>query len=90
MMINEVTLDRPEVFPGFSVIVCFCRLRLSRFTLKFSTEIFTPCKLFPPWSAFSEFVVPDKFAVPSAVGNLFFSPLWRQHFICIESSSMDF
>ena len=29
MTVDEVTLDRPEVFPGFSAISRFCRLRLS-------------------------------------------------------------
>ena len=42
MTIDEVTLDRPEVGTGFSVICGFCRLGLSRFALKFSTEIFAP------------------------------------------------
>ena len=33
---------------------------------------------------------PDNFAVPFATGNLFFSPLWRLYFFCIDSSWMDF
>ena len=37
MTIDEVTLDRPEVGTGFSVIGYVCRLRLSRFTLTFSS-----------------------------------------------------
>ena len=53
----EVTLNRPEVFLGFSVIFCFCRLRPFGIALKFSTEIFTPYRLFPPWGGFPEFVV---------------------------------
>ena len=57
MTIDEVTLNRPEVFPGFSVIFWFSRLRPVQPALKFSTEIFTPYRLFPPWSGFSEFVV---------------------------------
>ena len=48
MTIDEVTLDRTEVGTGFIVIFWFCRLRLSRFALKCSTEIFAPCGLFPP------------------------------------------
>ena len=57
MTMDEVTLKRPEVSPGFGVIFWFCRLRPFRFALKFSTETFAPCRLFPPWSGFSEFVV---------------------------------
>ena len=57
MTIDEDTLDRLEVGTGFSVICGFYRLRLSRFALKFSTEIFAPYGLFPPQSGFSEFVV---------------------------------
>ena len=34
MTIDEVTLDRPEVGTGFSVICCFCRLRLEVFHWK--------------------------------------------------------
>ena len=37
MTIDEVPLNRPKVGTGFSGICWFCRLRLSRFTLKFST-----------------------------------------------------
>ena len=47
MTIGEVTLNRPEVFPGFRVIFCFCRLRPFRCELNFSIEIFTPCKFVP-------------------------------------------
>ena len=57
MTIDEVTLNRPEDFLGFSVILCFCRLRPFQFAVKISTEIFTPYRLFPPSSGFSEFVV---------------------------------
>ena len=57
MTINEVTMDRPQIGTGFSVICWFSRSRLSRFTMKFSTEIFVPYGWFPPQSAFSEFVV---------------------------------
>ena len=46
MTTNEVTLCRQEVFSGFSVVFEFCRLRLFRFSLKFSTEIFTRSGLF--------------------------------------------
>ena len=54
---EAVTLDRPKVGTGFSVICGFCQLRLLRFALNFSSEIFTPHSRFPPWSGFSEFVV---------------------------------
>ena len=47
MTLDEVTLDRPEVRTGFSVIRRFCRLRLSRFIMKFSAEIFAPYRLVP-------------------------------------------
>ena len=53
LTIDEVTLDRPEVGTDFSVIFWFCRLRLSRFALKFSTEIFAPYRS----SRLGEFVV---------------------------------
>ena len=48
MTMDEVALDRPEVGMGFGVICRFCRLRLYRFIVNFSTEIFTPYRLFPP------------------------------------------
>ena len=48
LTIDEVTLNRPEVFPGFSDICLFSRLRPFRFSLKFSTEIVAPYKLFLP------------------------------------------
>ena len=57
MTMDEVTLDRPEVGTGLSVICCFWRWRLSRFALKFSSENFAPFGLFPSWSGFSEVVV---------------------------------
>ena len=44
---REVTLNRPEVGTGFSVIFRFCRLRPSLFALKFSSDIFSPYRLFP-------------------------------------------
>ena len=37
---DEVTLNRPKIAKGFSVICWFCLLRLFRFALNFSTEIF--------------------------------------------------
>ena len=39
----------------FSVTCGFCRLRLSRFTMKFSAKTFAPYGCFPPQSGFSEF-----------------------------------
>ena len=53
MTTGEVTLDRPKVGTGFSVICQFCWLRFSRFTLKFSTGIFAPYGLFAPLCGFS-------------------------------------
>ena len=44
--IDEI-LNRQGVGTDFSVICRFCRLRLSRSTLKFSTEIFAPYGLVP-------------------------------------------
>ena len=58
MAIEEITLKTPKVSSGFTVICWFCRLRLYRFALHFSTEIFTPYKMFPPFlSGFSKIVV---------------------------------
>ena len=57
MTMNEVTLDRPEVGTGFSVICGFCRLGPYRVAVKFFSEIFSPYGSFPPLSGFSEFVV---------------------------------
>ena len=54
--IDEVTLDRPEVGTGFSVICCFCKLRLSRFAF---TENFALFGLLPSGGGFSEFVLPS-------------------------------
>ena len=58
MTIDEVTLDRPKVGTDFSVICLFLPVEtLSRFALKFSTEIFTPHSRFLSQSGFSKFVV---------------------------------
>ena len=54
MTIDELTLCRPKVCAGFNVIFWCCRLRVFRFALQFTTEIFTPYGLLPPWSGFSE------------------------------------
>ena len=62
MTINEVTLKRPKIFADFSVICWFCRLRLFRFAMRFSTEnslSLSPFGLFPSYSGFLEFVVPS-------------------------------
>ena len=40
--------------------VDFCRLRLCRFTLQFSTDIFALYGLFTPLSGFSEIIVPSR------------------------------
>ena len=37
-----------------------CRLRPFRVSLKFFSDIFTPCKLFPPWSGFSDSIISSK------------------------------
>ena len=61
MTINEVTLDRPEVFSGFCVLFCFAYwLRLLRISLEAFSRIFTPYRLGPPWSGFSDSVVSSK------------------------------
>ena len=69
---DEVTLNRPEVGTGFRVIFEFCRVRLFKFALKLSSEMFTPCGGFPDleWSSRNSWSLPDNFAVPSANGNL--------------------
>ena len=54
---DEVTLDRPQIGMGFSVICGFCRLRLSQFIMNLSAGTFTPDGRFQPSSGFSEFVV---------------------------------
>ena len=54
MTTDEVTFDWPEVILGFSVLPCSCRLRPFRVALKFFSEIFTPCRLSPPKSGFSD------------------------------------
>ena len=65
MTIDEGTLDRPKVGTSFSVICGFCRLRLFRFTMKFSAEIFAPYGRFQNSQS-----LPDSFAVPSSVVNM--------------------
>ena len=92
LTIDRVTFNRPKVSLGFSVIFCFCLLRPFLFALKFSTESFAPHRLFPPLSGFSEFVISDwQFCGAICYWEQdFFSPLWRQHFFCIDSSRMDF
>ena len=58
--ITEVTLDRPKIATGFSVISCFCRLRPLLVALKFSSEIFTPYRLFAPQGGFSDSMTSSK------------------------------
>ena len=70
MTLDEVTLDRLEVGTGFSVICCFCRLRLSRFALKFLTENLAPLE----WVSRNSWSLPYNFAVPSANGQINSSP----------------
>ena len=75
MTIDEVTVDRPKVGTGFSVTCGFCRLRLSRFTMKFSAEIFAlavGCRL--RVVSRNSLSLPDNFAVPSAAANINSSP----------------
>ena len=87
MTMDEVTLNRPEVGTGFSVIRWFCRLRLSRFALKFSAEIFAPYGLFPPQSGFSDIVV-SSWQLCCAICYWeydFISFLWYQYFFRVDS-----
>ena len=93
MTIKEVTFDRPVVFPRFSVIFCSCRFRPFRVALKFFSEIFTPCKLLPHQSEFSNSVVSSKQFTCSICGweyKSFSSPSWRYLFFSIEPSRTDF
>ena len=72
MTIDEVTLDPPEVSTHFNIICWFCRLRLSRFTLKFSAEMFAPygtVRAFE-WVLVTRSLFLTIFAVPSATGNM--------------------
>ena len=82
MTTDEVTLNRPEVRLGFSLICWFCRLTLSSFTLKFTTEICAPFGLFPPQSGFPEMVVSVwQFCCTICYwGYDFISFLWYQNF----------
>ena len=48
MTTDEVTLNRPEIGTGISVICWFCRLRLAQLTLKFFSEILTRYKVILP------------------------------------------
>ena len=91
MTIDEVTLNRPKIATGFSVICWFSRLRLFRFALKFSTEIFAPYRLFPPWSGHSEFVVsPWQFCCTICDWEYeFIIFLTDQHFFCFDSSRVN-
>ena len=91
MAMDEVSLDRPEVGTGFSVICGFCRLRPLRFALNFSTEIFTACRLFPPWSGYSEFVLSSWQFCCSICDweNEFIIFLADQHFPCLDSSRVN-
>ena len=92
MTIDEVTLNRPEVGTGFSVICWFCRLSVSQFTLKFSTEIFAPYGLFPPWSVFSEIIVSSwqLCCIICYWEDEFISFLWYQCFFRVDPSKMNF
>ena len=86
----------PKISSGFSVIFWSCRLRLFRFALKFSTEIFTPYGWLPPQSGFSEFVVSsEQFCCTTCYwGNemspIFFSFLCYQFFFRVDSSRNKF
>ena len=86
MTMTEVTLDRPKISTGFSVISWICRLRPFHFAEKFSTEIFAPYGLLRPWSVFSEFVVSSwQFCGNICDGeNEFISFLWYQDFFRID------
>ena len=56
----KVSFNRLEVIAGFSVLFCFCWLRPTRASLKFFAEIFTPNRIIPPQSWFSDFIISPK------------------------------
>ena len=59
--IKVIPIDQPKIITGFSVIFSFvCWLRPFRVSLKFFSEIFTPHKLFPAWSGFSDSIISSK------------------------------
>ena len=85
MTIYEVNLNRP-------VYLC-CRLRLSQFTLKFSTEIFMPCKLFLSESRFSEFMVSSQHfrcTICNWDNELVSLFVGVEYFFCVGSSKINF
>ena len=57
MTINEVSLNRPKIFPIFCVIFLFFRMKLFPLAVKFSAEILSPYGAFQSRSGFLEFVV---------------------------------
>ena len=63
MTIDEVTLDRPEVGTGFSVI-CSLPIRLD-----FSTDLHSSRSV-PRVGSRNSWSLPDNFSVPSAIGNM--------------------
>ena len=79
MTIDEVTLNRPKVGTGFTIICWLCRLRLSRFALNFSTEMFTPYRLFQP--LFLTILL-----YHLLLGIWIHHLLADQHFLCVDSS----
>ena len=82
MTINEVTLDRPEVFPGFSVIFCFCRLE----TLPVRPEVLhwdlRSLQLFPHYNGFSEIV--------GSSWQFCCTICYWEYFCCIDYLRIDF
>ena len=92
MTINKVSLNRPKVFPIFSVIFLFFKSKLFPIALRHSAKSLSPYGEFPSQSGFLEFVVSlwqfcciichrkHKFSV--CVGY--------QDFLCIRSSGIHF
>ena len=75
MTINEITLNWPKVFPDFSVVSWFCRLKTFGFALKLATEIFTLYRMFQSQSGSSEFMVSSQqLCCTSAMGKIKQSP----------------
>ena len=93
MTTGEAKLDRPKIGTGFSVICGFCRSRLSRFTMKFSTGTFAPYRLVPAleWvlGLCDLFLTILLYRLPAGAW-IIFTPLWRQYFFRVDSSRMDF
>ena len=91
MTINEISLNRPEVFSSFRVIFCFLRLNLFPFAMRFSAELLSPCGGFPSQSGFLEFVAsPWQCCWNICRRNYKFFISGYQDFFCIKSSGINF